>query len=103
MAASTLWHPVQLSLSCMPLLQPLQLPSWLRVPQWHPRHPGWQVRRKADPAKALVKEWVSRWRDERTVTSEVSYKQINGTARMPALFARIRACFCRGHAVCEAV
>ena len=37
-----------------------------------------QVRRKADPAKALVKEWVSRWRDERAVATEVSYKQING-------------------------
>ncbi|KAK9825441.1 hypothetical protein WJX81_008200 [Elliptochloris bilobata] len=36
-----------------------------------------EVRRKADPAKALVKEWVSRWRDERTVTSEASYKQIS--------------------------
>lgn len=63
---------------CILLLLPLQLPSWLQATLWHPRHLGWQVRRKADPAKALVKEWVSRWRDERTVTSEVSYKQING-------------------------
>ena len=63
---------------------------------WHPRHLGRQVRRKADPAKALVKEWVSRWRDERTVTSEVSYKQINGDPCMPALYIGISLCLAGG-------
>ena len=37
-----------------------------------------QVRRKADPAKALVKEWVQNWRDARAVSSEVSYRKITG-------------------------
>jgi len=41
------------------------------------------VRRKADPAKALVQEWVRKWRDERGVSSEVSYKQINGALTFP--------------------
>ena len=48
-----------------------------------------QVRRKADPAKALVQEWVRKWRDERGVSSEVSYKQINGASAfsLRSLFA----------------
>jgi len=35
-----------------------------------------EVRRKADPAKMLVKEWVANWRDVRAVSGEVSFKQI---------------------------
>lgn len=37
-----------------------------------------QVRRKADPAKGLVKEWVQNWRDARAVSKEVSYRKITG-------------------------
>ena len=37
-----------------------------------------QVRRKADPAKGLVKEWVSNWRDARPVSSDASHRQITG-------------------------
>jgi hypothetical protein len=37
-----------------------------------------QVRRKADPAKTLVKEWVANWRDVAAVSGEVSFKQIKG-------------------------
>lgn len=37
-----------------------------------------QVRRKAEPAKKLVKEWVTDWRDARNVAQEVSYKRITG-------------------------
>ena len=37
-----------------------------------------QVRRKADPAKGLVKEWVSNWRDARPVSGDASHRQITG-------------------------
>ena len=37
-----------------------------------------QVRRKADPAKGLVKEWVSSWRDARPVSNDASHRQITG-------------------------
>lgn len=37
-----------------------------------------QIRRKADPAKGLVKDWVSKWRDDRTVRGSVSHDQISG-------------------------
>ena len=38
-----------------------------------------QVRRKADPAKGLVKDWVSNWRDNRSVRGSVSHDQLSGT------------------------
>ena len=37
-----------------------------------------QVRRKADPAKGMVKEWVQNWRDVRVVSGDASFKQIKG-------------------------
>jgi hypothetical protein len=41
--------------------------------------PWWlQVRRKADPAKEFVKEFVSRWRDDPLVTQQGSHAEIKG-------------------------
>lgn len=37
-----------------------------------------QVRRKADPAKSLVKEWVQNWRDATAVSNDPSYRRITG-------------------------
>lgn len=37
-----------------------------------------QIRRKADPAKGLVKDWVLKWRDDRSVRGSVSHDQISG-------------------------
>ena len=36
------------------------------------------MRRKADPAKGLVKDWVSKWRDDRAVRGSVSHDQVSG-------------------------
>ncbi|DBB07647.1 TPA: hypothetical protein ACH3X3_009082 [Trebouxia sp. C0006] len=36
-----------------------------------------EVRRKADPAKGLVKDWVSKWRDDRSVRGSVSHDQLS--------------------------
>ena len=38
-----------------------------------------QVRRKADGAKNLVKEWLTDWRDSPLVTQDPSHSQIQGT------------------------
>ncbi|KAK9823752.1 hypothetical protein WJX72_005160 [[Myrmecia] bisecta] len=35
-----------------------------------------EIRRKADPAKDLVKQWVSKWNGDRIVKDEDSYKQV---------------------------
>lgn len=37
-----------------------------------------QVRRKADPAKSLVKVWVKDWRDSPSISRETSYTEISG-------------------------
>lgn len=39
-----------------------------------------QVRRKADPAKSLVKDWVKNWRDSPAISREKSYSEISGTS-----------------------
>ena len=43
-----------------------------------------QVRRKADPAKNLVKEWVRDWRDAPSLTKEPSYMRISGKNISPS-------------------
>lgn len=50
-----------------------------------------QVRRKADPAKGLVKDWVLKWRDDRFVRGSVSHDQLSGD------HANTWSCFCRDH------
>ena len=39
---------------------------------------GMQVRKKADPAKNLVKGWLSDWKDAPGVQGEASYTQLSG-------------------------
>ena len=41
-----------------------------------------QVRRKADGAKNLVKQWLTDWRDSPLVTQDPSHTQIQGTLGM---------------------
>ena len=37
-----------------------------------------QVRRKADPAKELVKEFVAKWRDSPSVMGDVTHEEMKG-------------------------
>ena len=37
-----------------------------------------QVRRKADPAKTLVKSWIQNWKDVSDVQQETSHKELSG-------------------------
>ena len=37
-----------------------------------------QVRRKADPAKNLVKSWIQNWKDVSDVQQETSHKELSG-------------------------
>lgn len=37
-----------------------------------------QVRRKADPAKNLVKGWIQNWKDMMEVQQETSHKELSG-------------------------
>ena len=37
-----------------------------------------QVRRKADPAKNLVKSWIQDWKDVSDVQQEISHKELSG-------------------------
>lgn len=43
--------------------------------------PEREVRRKADPAKDLVRQFMSRWRDAGEVAGEVSYAELTGAIR----------------------
>ncbi|BDA43852.1 probable photosystem II D1 precursor processing protein PSB27-H2, chloroplastic at C-terminar half [Coccomyxa sp. Obi] len=47
-----------------------------------------QVRKKADPAKNLVKGWLSDWKDAPGVQAEPSYTQLSGTIRELGEFYR---------------
>ncbi|CAK0785118.1 hypothetical protein CVIRNUC_008324 [Coccomyxa viridis] len=40
-----------------------------------------QVRRKADPAKNLVKSWIQDWKDVSDVQQEISHKELSGVIR----------------------
>ena len=40
--------------------------------------PARQVRRKADPAKETVREFVSKWRDDPKVSREIAQLQVKG-------------------------
>ena len=44
-----------------------------------------QVRRKADGAKNLVKEWLTDWRDSPLVAQDPSHSQIRGKALLQAM------------------
>lgn len=37
-----------------------------------------QVRRKADSAKGLVREWLANWRDAPLVSASESHRQLTG-------------------------
>jgi len=37
------------------------------------------VRRKADPAKNLVKGWIQDWKNRSEVEEQVSYKELSGS------------------------
>ena len=39
-----------------------------------------QFRKKADPARDLVRQWVRDWRDDPRVSREESYRQVTGKA-----------------------
>lgn len=41
---------------------------------------GKQVRRKADSAKGLVREWLANWRDNPLVAASDSHRQLTGAA-----------------------
>lgn len=43
--------------------------------------PEREVRRKADPAKDLVRQFMTRWRDEQEVSGEVSYSELTAAIR----------------------
>ena len=43
--------------------------------------PEREVRRKADPAKDLVRQFMTRWRDEREVAGEESYTELTAAIR----------------------
>ncbi|CAL8469845.1 g9387 [Coccomyxa elongata] len=47
-----------------------------------------QVRKKADPAKNLVKGWLSDWKDTPSLQAEPSYTQLSGTIRELGEFYR---------------
>ncbi|EIE25666.1 hypothetical protein COCSUDRAFT_52532 [Coccomyxa subellipsoidea C-169] len=47
-----------------------------------------QVRKKADPAKNLVKGWLSEWKDAQGVQGEASYTQLSGTIKELGEFYR---------------
>lgn len=51
-----------------------------------------QIRRKADPAKGLVKDWVSKWRDDRTVRGSTSHDQISGIVHQHTTIAHNKRC-----------
>jgi hypothetical protein len=44
-----------------------------------------QVRRRADGAKGLVREWIANWRDSPLVTSSASHRELTGAAFCPLL------------------
>ena len=44
-----------------------------------------QVRKKADPAKNLVKGWLSDWKDAPGVQGEASYTQLSGVPPLPLM------------------
>ena len=46
---------------------------------------GWwqQVRRKADSAKGLVKDWLTTWRDNKLVATSSSHREIK-SENLPA-------------------
>jgi hypothetical protein len=54
--------------------------------------PALQVRRKADPAKEQVREFVGRWRDNPAVTDNVSHDEITGVHS--SQFQHQTAAFC---------
>ncbi len=45
-------------------------------------HFSLQVRRKADPAKSLVKGWIQDWKDMSEVQQETSHKELSGDAAL---------------------
>ena len=60
-----------------------------------------QVRRTADTAKGLVKEWVSKWRDRSALKSEASHRQITGATTFSFIFyARVEQDWCWYTGVC---
>ena len=66
-----------------------------------------QVRRKADPAKNLVKEWVANWRDVRAVSGDASFKQIRGASQPWSKFGATPAnayhCPLASHTLCHVI
>ena len=44
-----------------------------------------QVRRRADGAKGLVREWIANWRDSPLVTSSASHRELTGAAAAGAV------------------
>jgi hypothetical protein len=44
-----------------------------------------QVRRRADGAKGLVREWIANWRDSPLVTTSASHRELTGAAFCPLL------------------
>ena len=58
----------------------------------------WQVRRKADPAKSLVKDWVKNWRDSPAISREVSYREISG--RLPFWHVELQWYMYRHESLC---
>jgi hypothetical protein len=47
-----------------------------------------QVRRKADPAKNLVREFVQRWKNAPVVRDEESYRLISGALGLQSMGTR---------------
>ena len=39
-----------------------------------------QVRRKADPAKNLVKGWIQDWKERSDLEQEISHRELSGEA-----------------------
>ena len=46
-----------------------------------------QVRRKADPAKNLVKGWIQDWKERSELEQEVSHRELSGDAAAHWYFA----------------
>lgn len=56
-----------------------------------PHLPSSQVRRAADPAKNLVREFLGRWKDSPAVAGEESYAQLTSAIQQLGTFYQVRA------------
>jgi hypothetical protein len=75
--------------SCHPLLSPLLHPHCHHTAVFATAAaaaaPGTQVRRKADGAKDLVKEFVGKWQDNEAVVGDVTHTEMKGRWRQQQL------------------